>query len=303
MNELKVNRSDVLELFDAIGFEGTSRWNAKRITSKLKTLPAYYESYENEELDVELSGEQETLLQNIVEAIEEDVDVEVVAESKSNGKEADADESKPKKETKSKKGKAQQKSKDEEEDEEKGEEDEDVEASPKNTTKPKKGTSSKGAGKKSTTKKLKVGDFVHVANPEEGSKEDEWDGELTEVNDDYVLVKDSNDEEWEEPLAVVSKVRKPPAKSKKKGSAKVKDDKSKGKKKKKGVIAKIEELVSAATEKNQITKQEIVQKLIEEFPDRPGDSLKGTVNVQVPGRISRERGINVIKGQKGYYTA
>lgn len=68
-----------------------------------------------------------------------------------------------------------------------------------------------------------------------------------------------------------------------------------------GVIAKIAEILQAATAKKPITKEQIVAKLVKAFPDREESSMKGTVAVQVPSRIANERGIKVKKNDKGYY--
>ncbi len=75
------------------------------------------------------------------------------------------------------------------------------------------------------------------------------------------------------------------------------DKKPKGEKKP-GVIAEI----LARLRKGPATKEQILEHLVKAFPDREAESMKGTINVQVPGRISREQGVKVTKDDKGRYT-
>lgn len=55
-----------------------------------------------------------------------------------------------------------------------------------------------------------------------------------------------------------------------------------------GVIAKIAELITAAGKKG-ITKEAILAELAKEFPDREEKSMKNTLNVQLPNRMSKEK--------------
>ncbi len=55
-----------------------------------------------------------------------------------------------------------------------------------------------------------------------------------------------------------------------------------------GVIATIVNCIEKAGKKG-ISKEEILAVLVEAFPDRPADSMKNTINVQVPNRITKER--------------
>jgi len=77
-----------------------------------------------------------------------------------------------------------------------------------------------------------------------------------------------------------------------------KQGRSKGKRQK-GVIATIVELIENAGKKG-ITKNQILEELKVRFPDRNPKSMKNTINVQVPGRISKER-FTVIKTEDGRY--
>lgn len=87
-----------------------------------------------------------------------------------------------------------------------------------------------------------------------------------------------------------------PAKKDKKADKKA-DKKPKGE----GVIGVIAKILLAASEKKPVTKDAIVEKLTDKFEDRDPDSMRGTVNVQVPSRISKERDITVHKNDKGYW--
>lgn len=55
-----------------------------------------------------------------------------------------------------------------------------------------------------------------------------------------------------------------------------------------GVIATIVSCIEGAGKKG-ITKDEILDVLVKTFPEKEGKSMKNTINVQVPSRISKER--------------
>ena len=54
-----------------------------------------------------------------------------------------------------------------------------------------------------------------------------------------------------------------------------------------GVIATIKQIIEASGERG-VTKDEILEILVNNFPDREAKSLSNTVSVQVPSRLSRE---------------
>jgi hypothetical protein len=66
-----------------------------------------------------------------------------------------------------------------------------------------------------------------------------------------------------------------------------------------GVIASVLEFLTEASAKAPVTKEDLVNRLAKRFPDRPKESMAKTVNVQVPGRLSREQGVNVVKAEDG----
>jgi uncharacterized membrane-anchored protein YjiN (DUF445 family) len=67
-----------------------------------------------------------------------------------------------------------------------------------------------------------------------------------------------------------------------------------------GVITSILSLVTSSGKKG-ISKTEILAKLVEMFPDRAEESMEHTISVQLPGRLSKEKGVNVQKTEAGAY--
>ncbi len=67
-----------------------------------------------------------------------------------------------------------------------------------------------------------------------------------------------------------------------------------------GVISFIVSLIEKADKKKGITKDQILEALKKEFADRNEVSMKATINVQVPARISKEK-FEVAKTEKGGY--
>ena len=78
----------------------------------------------------------------------------------------------------------------------------------------------------------------------------------------------------EEPVLKQDKKKKEPPLGKKEKTA--------------GVITVIIELIEKAGQKG-ISKEQILEELIKRFPDRQPTSMKNTVNIQVPTRISKEK--------------
>lgn len=67
-----------------------------------------------------------------------------------------------------------------------------------------------------------------------------------------------------------------------------------------GVISTIFTLVSDAGQSG-ISKAEILLKLVEMFPDRAEDGMEKTINVQLPSRMSKERGVTIKKLETGNF--
>lgn len=68
-----------------------------------------------------------------------------------------------------------------------------------------------------------------------------------------------------------------------------------------GVIAAIFDILKATSKSKPVTKEDILKQLGEKFPDRELDSMKATINVQIPSRMSKEKGVTIVHGDKGYY--
>lgn len=67
-----------------------------------------------------------------------------------------------------------------------------------------------------------------------------------------------------------------------------------------GVISTILSLVTSSGKKG-ISKKELLNKLVEMFPERASDGMEKTINVQLPGRMSKERGISIVKLETGAF--
>ena len=68
-----------------------------------------------------------------------------------------------------------------------------------------------------------------------------------------------------------------------------------------GVIDAIIEVLTNASAKKPVTKEEIVEALTEKFPDRDPEKMTKTVNTQVPGRLKDAKGLDVRKEGKGFW--
>lgn len=114
------------------------------------------------------------------------------------------------------------------------------------------------------------------------------------------------EEEDEAPAKPAKKTAKPAeteeedddAPAKPKGKA---PPKSAGGEGKPGIIATIVSTVKNATEEKPVSKKGILAVLTKAFPDRDADSMMRTINVQVPNRIKKDKKLNVVKNDKGYY--
>jgi hypothetical protein len=168
---------------------------------------------------------------------------------------------------------------------------------------------------------------------DEELEEEEEDEELEEEEEDEELEEEDEEpddedlEEEEEPApkkkgraASKSKTKKSKVKEeepdeeeeeeeeepapKKKGRAKSeKSGPKKGKGKSGlGVIATIAKIVEESDGAKGVSKTDILEQLVEEFPDRSESSMKNTVNVQIPNRMSREK-FEIVTLENGNFTA
>lgn len=179
------------------------------------------------------------------------------------------------------------------------------------------GTEAKAAPAKEE-KPAKKAKAAPAPEPEEDDEEDEDDSEDDDSDEDDSDEDDDEDEDDEEeaPAPKAKKAAKKPAKDEdeedddddeeekpaKKESKKGKPfPKGAGKDGKPGVIASIVEFLNAASEDKPISKKRLTKKLAERFEDRSAESMAKTVNVQVPNRLMKDKGMNIIKTDKGYY--
>ena len=91
---------------------------------------------------------------------------------------------------------------------------------------------------------------------------------------------------------------KPASKKKKEGPKEAKEGPKEASETGPGVIASILEFVTAA--KKPISIDGILTKLSGRFPDRNPDAMIKTIRVQLPKRMSKEKGVNIVKSEKGY---
>lgn len=62
----------------------------------------------------------------------------------------------------------------------------------------------------------------------------------------------------------------------------------------------IKTIVSTIKDHGPITKEQILQKLVEAFPERDADAMKRTINVQIPTRINKEQDFQIENTDKGW---
>ena len=129
----------------------------------------------------------------------------------------------------------------------------------------------------------KIKEVAEMIDP----KQDEFTDETQKVID--ALTKE------EEPEEEVKPVRGKSPKTSAKEEKTEKEDKPKGKKPEKagepgkpGIIQTIVNAIEKSGKKG-VTKEELLETLKEEFPDRNEQSMKNTINVQVPARINKEK--------------
>ena len=268
------------------------------MTTKLKTLPTFLD--ENGETEQDISNDQQLLLEKLILQQEKGEEVTIVAPKTAKEpveetpeEEAPAEEKKPKRKRRTKK-KA-----------------EPVEEAPEEEAPAEEEPEEEKPAKKTRRRKKKAVEFA-IDDLVEFTHEDETvSGTVTEINNEkYVTVTDMAGEEWEELKTNLKKITKLPKTT---AAMKKEAEKSKAKKKaagakktggikKVGVIAAIVEILTKATKKKPVTKEDILTLLEKQFPDRATTSMMGTINVQVPSRLKKEKDLNILNDGKGYYT-
>lgn len=111
---------------------------------------------------------------------------------------------------------------------------------------------------------------------------------LTDDNDAEIEEAEEEEPEPEEKptrkaAAKVAPTKAAPVAKEKKGPIK-----KAGAEGKPGIIATIVSMIEGSGKKG-VTKAEILAELMEQFPERPEQSMKNTINVQVPARINKEK--------------
>lgn len=148
------------------------------------------------------------------------------------------------------------------------------------------------------------------SDDDDDSDEDAEDSDDDEDSDeDADDSDDDSDDDDEAPAAA-----KPAKKKKKETKPAAKPAATNGKKKKGasggiksaggvGVIGSIVEFLKAGSAKKPVSKTELVEKLSARFPDRSPESMKATVNVQLPNRLRVDKELDVQKNDNGYWIA
>lgn len=88
------------------------------------------------------------------------------------------------------------------------------------------------------------------------------------------------------------------AKKAEKEASKAAKKEAKKKEKGPGVISSIYTCLTEATEENPVTKEQVLEKLVEIFPDRDRDSMKNTINIQMGSRMEKEKNVTIHKVAK-----
>jgi len=115
--------------------------------------------------------------------------------------------------------------------------------------------------------------------------QDEFTDATQAVLDELDEPQEEDPDEDPDEEVVEKKSSKKPAK---KEGAKKEGPKKAGEPGKPGIIATIVSLIEESGKKG-ITKAEILKELVDRFPERSEDSMKNTINVQVPARINKEK--------------
>ena len=103
--------------------------------------------------------------------------------------------------------------------------------------------------------------------------------------------KKSKDKAGKEKTSKTEKSAKEKAENKEKSAKEKKEVKGPG---------VIKTIVSTIKDHGPITKEQILEKLVKAFPERDAESMKKTINVQVPNRINKEQDFQIENTDKGW---
>lgn len=68
-----------------------------------------------------------------------------------------------------------------------------------------------------------------------------------------------------------------------------------------GVIASIREFLEEASEESPISRDRLLEKLCQRFPERDARGMRNTIQTQLHNRLCREQGVNLRSSKAGYW--
>lgn len=141
------------------------------------------------------------------------------------------------------------------------------------------------------TAEQELRDNISLLTPED---EDEIINEAGDVDGPaaWAIFLSIREDLFEEAKTVVEAKNSKLKKEKTKKEPKEKKERGPQKEKGVGVIKAIEECL-VASGKDGISKEDILHKLQEKFPGRSSDSMKATINVQIPSRMKKEKKLDI----------
>lgn len=267
---MNVKRAKIVGLFVALGFKTAESWSNERLGTKLEKLSTMVDK------DTELKDEnQSELLKKLLKAQKAGDAITITADEGNPGEEKPAAKAEP-----AKKAKPPAETEDEEAPKPKAkakppadeDDDEQAPAPKKKAAPPPEDDEDEAPAPK---KKAKV-----VEETEEDEDEQTAEEKAEEIDDD-------------EPPT--------PKKSKGGGAPKGTRPQSAGGDGKPGIIASLAEWMAKTTEEKPLSKKQLLDKLVIRFPDRDPDKMSKTIAVQVPNRLNRDKGLNLIKNSEGGY--
>ncbi len=272
---MKVKQEQVISLLKELNMPTADKWPTERLEKKIQSLPKLVKE---EELEAK-TADGKKLLKLLITAVNKNEEITI----STGGSKEKAETKAPAKEEK-KSSKKAPKEEAEESDDESGDDDEE------------------GEDEESDDEDSDDDSGDDEESESEDDEDSESDDEESEESDDEDSEEESDDEESDDEE---EEEKKPSKKDKKSDKSDKKEKKgppkSAGGDGKPGIIASIVEFLEAATEESPISKKGMVKKLAKRFPDRNADSMAKTVNVQVPNRIKKDKGLNVCKNDKNQY--
>jgi hypothetical protein len=107
------------------------------------------------------------------------------------------------------------------------------------------------------------------------------------------------DQEMDVPADIRAKTKA--SASAKKSTGEKKAPKKEAGEKKPGVITTIEAIIRASSKYKPVSRDKILSQLRKNFPDKEETSMMNTIKVQLPGRMAKEKGMNIKVNDKGEF--